>query len=239
MKFTYLISLLIGIFLFAPGCGTTDSGGGDDDPPETTTYTLSTSVAPQGGGSVSPASGTFDEGTNVSVEATANDGWVFDSWTGDIQSTDNPLNFSITSNTSLTANFTDVSSSYIVDIAAVNGPDQIDLRIGQQATPESVEAPPVPPPGAFYAWLARDGENYFTDIQSRTLTQVSWQMNLEPGDENIITLSWTTDITQADGTLILTDISGSFSIDMFSETSYQVDAAQLDYVLIEYELAVE
>jgi uncharacterized repeat protein (TIGR02543 family) len=237
MKLLSLNGIVIGFALVLSGCGTTDSGG-DDDPPEVTRYSLSTSVSPQGGGSVSPGSGTFDEGANVSVEAIPNEGWVFDSWTGDIQSTDNPLSFSITSNTSLTANFTDVSSSYIVDIAAVNGPDQIDLRIGQQEAPESVEAPPVPPPGAFYVWLERDGDNFFSDIQSRTLTQVTWQMNLEPGDEDIITLNWTTDITQADGTLTLTDVSGSFSIDMFSESSYQIDATQLDYVLIEYELQV-
>ena len=240
MKFSYLIGLLSGFALVIAGCGTTDSGGGDENPPETTTYTLSTLVSPQGGGTVTPSSGTFDEGTNVSVESTPNEGWVFDSWTGDIQSTDNPLNFTINSNTSLTANFIDISSSYIVDITASNGPDQIDLRIGQQQTPESVEAPPVPPPGAFYVWLFRDGENYFTDIQSRTLTQVTWQINLEPGDDsNTITLEWTTDIDQADGTLTLTDQAGSFTVDMFSETSYQIDAAQLDLVFIEYEVQVE
>ena len=240
MKISYLIAILFGTLLtFSTGCGTTDSGG-DDDPPETTTYTLTTSVSPQGGGSVTPASGTFDEGENVTVEASANDGWVFDSWTGDVQSTNNPLNFTITANTSLTANFTDVSSSYTVDITASNGPDQIDLRIGQQQTPELVEAPPVPPPGAFYVWLFRDGENYFTDIQSRTLTQVSWQINLEPGaDSNIITLDWAVDITQADGNLTLTDGSGSFTVDMFTQTSYQIDTSQLNYVIIEYELVVE
>ncbi|PWN07632.1 InlB B-repeat-containing protein [Rhodohalobacter mucosus] len=241
MKTSYLIAILFGTLLtFSTGCGTTDSGGGDDNPPETTTYTLSTSVSPQGGGSVTPSSGTFDEGTNVSVEATANEGWIFDSWSGDIQSTDNPLNFSITSNTTLTANFTDISSSYIVDIAATNGPDQIDLRIGQQQTPESVEAPPVPPPGAFYVWLFREGENYFTDIRSRTLTQVSWQINLESGDEsNLITLEWATDVVQADGTLVLTDQAGSFTVDMFTETSYEIDTSQLNVVFIEYELQVE
>lgn len=238
MNTSYLIGLLFGTILIAAGCGTTDSGG-DDNPPETTTYTLTTSVSPQGGGSVSPASGTFDEGENVSVEATANDGWVFDSFTGDIQSADNPLNFTITANTSLTANFTDVSSSYTVDITASNGPDQIDLRLGQQQTPESVEAPPVPPAGAFHAWFERDGDDLFTDVQNQTLTEVTWQLNLQPGDEDTVTLTWVPDVDKADGTLTLTDQSGSFSVDMFTDNSYQVNAAQVNELIIEYVLQVE
>jgi len=236
MKTSHLIGILFGLLFIAAGCGTTDSGDDNDDTPPVTTYTLSASVSPQQGGSVTPSSGTFDEGANVSVEATANEGWVFDSWTGDVQSTDNPLNFTITANTSLTANFTDVSSSYTVDITASNGPDQIDLQIGQQQTPESVEAPPVPPEGAFHAWLERDGDDLFTDIQNRILTEVAWELNLQPGEESTVILEWVLDIDQADGTLTLTDQAGSFTVDMLSENSYQIDAAQLNVLIIEYEL---
>lgn len=237
MKISYFIAILFGSLLtFSTGCGTTDSGDGDNNPPVTTTYTLSTSVSPQQGGNVTPASGTFDEGASVTVEATANEGWVFDSWTGDIQSPDNPLNFNITSNTSLTANFTDVSSTYLADLTATNGSDQIELSFGQQQTPSSVEAPPVPPVGAFHAWFIRDGEDLFTDIQSQTLTQVTWQLHLQPGDEDTVTLEWVLDIDQADGTLTLTDQSGSFTVDMLTDNSYQVDAAQTNELIIEYEL---
>ena len=239
MKRSNIFGILLGMMLIAAGCGTTDSGDDGDDPPVTTTYTLSTTASPQQGGSVTPSSGTFDEGENVSVEAQANDGWVFDSWSGDIESTDNPLNFTITSNTSLTANFTDVSSLYTADLTLSNGPDQILLSFGQEQAPVSVEAPPTPPEGAFHAWFVRDNENLFTDVQSQTLEQVSWQLNLQSGDENTVTLEWNIDIDQADGILTLTDQSGSFEVDMFSESSYQVDASQINVLIIEYDLQID
>lgn len=235
MKLTNIIGILLGLMLITAGCGTTDSGDDSDDPPVTTTYTLSTTVSPQESGSLTPSSGTFDENESVTVEATANEGWVFDSWSGDVQSADNPLNFNITSNTSLTANFTDVSSSYIADISATNGPDQIDLRIGQQQTPSSVEAPPIPPEGAFHAWFERDGNNLFTDVQSQTLTQMSWQLNLQPGEQTTVTLEWTLDVEKAEGILILTDQSGSFSVDMFTDNSYKVNTTQVSGLIIEYD----
>ncbi|MDZ7757103.1 InlB B-repeat-containing protein [Rhodohalobacter sp.] len=239
MKRSNIIGILLCIMLITAGCGTTDSGDDGDDPPVTTTYTLSTTASPQQGGSVTPSSGTFDENENVSVSAQANDGWVFDSWTGDIQSTDNPLNFSITANTSLTANFTDVSSLYVADLTATNGPDQIVMSFGQQQDPSSVEAPPVPPEGAFHTWFVRDEENLFTDILDQTLTQVSWQLNLQPGDEDIVNLEWNIDVEKANGTLTLTDQSETFSVDMFSESSYQIDASQMNVLIIEYELQVD
>lgn len=239
MKLLNIIGILLGMMLIVAGCGTTDSGDDGDDPPVTTTYTLSTTVLPQQSGSVTPASGTFDEDESLTVEATANEGWIFDSWTGDIQSDDNPLNFNITSNTSLTANFTDVSSSYIADISVTNGPDQIDLRIGQQQTPSSVEAPPIPPEGAFHAWFERDGNDLFTDVQSQTLTQVSWQLNLQPGDEDTVTFEWNLNVEKADGTLTLTDQSGSFKVDMFTDNSYQINATQVSELIIEYDFQAD
>ncbi len=233
----YILVLVVTVALIGAGCGTTDSdsNGGDPPPPPPPTFSLSTSVSPDGAGSVSPSSGSFEQDAQVSVEASSNEGWRFDRWSGDIESTDNPLSFSITSNTSLTANFIDVTSAYTISLTAANGGDEIDLTLGQQSQPQSVEAPPAPPEGAFHAWLERGGQDLFTDILSSGLTEASWTLNLQPGqDEDTVTLSWQLDIDRAEGSLVLTDQGGTFEVDMFAEDSYQVDASQTGVLIIEY-----
>jgi len=52
-----------------------------------TTYPLTISISPTGGGTTNPSPGTYSysEGTNVTVEATANAGYHFVNWTGDVE----------------------------------------------------------------------------------------------------------------------------------------------------------
>jgi hypothetical protein len=61
----------------------------------TTQYRLTTSVSPQGGGSISispiPASGYYPSGSTVQLSATANRGYSFAGWEGDVVGTTNPL----------------------------------------------------------------------------------------------------------------------------------------------------
>jgi hypothetical protein len=47
------------------------------------TYTLTTTVDPAGSGSVSPGSGTYDDGTAVTLTAVPTSGYRFDHWEGD------------------------------------------------------------------------------------------------------------------------------------------------------------
>lgn len=69
------------------------------------TYTLSTSVSPTGSGTVSPSSGTYVTGTNVSLTASAASGYRFDHWTGDATGTANPVTVTLNANKSVTAVF--------------------------------------------------------------------------------------------------------------------------------------
>ena len=62
-------------------------------------YTLTTQVNPAEGGSVFPASGEYNEGDQVSVQATPNQYYVFNNWGGNGNgSNSNPLNVTINSN---------------------------------------------------------------------------------------------------------------------------------------------
>ena len=69
------------------------------------TYTLTTQVTPEGAGSVTPSSGTYDEGESVTIAATPSANYIFKQWTGTGSGTANPLTFKIISNTSITAEF--------------------------------------------------------------------------------------------------------------------------------------
>ncbi len=71
-------------------------------------YTLTTSVSPSGAGSVllDPAGGVYTAGTQVTLTAVANSGYVFSNWSGDLTGTQNPATIVMDSNKSVTANFT-------------------------------------------------------------------------------------------------------------------------------------
>ena len=71
-------------------------------------YTLTVNISPQGGGSVSlnPSGGSYTAGTQVTLTAVANSGYVFSSWSGDLSGTQNPATITMDSNKVVTANFT-------------------------------------------------------------------------------------------------------------------------------------
>jgi uncharacterized repeat protein (TIGR02543 family) len=74
------------------------------------TYTLTTS-AMNGTITLNPAGGTYSQGTVVTVTATANSGYAFSSWSGDITGTTNPTTITMNANKSVTANFTVASTN--------------------------------------------------------------------------------------------------------------------------------
>ncbi|GJM64225.1 InlB B-repeat-containing protein [Persicobacter diffluens] len=84
----------------APDLGAIEYGG-EVNPPSS--YQLTTTIS--GAGSVSPSSGTFDANSVINLQATASEGWVFASWSGDISGTSNPISLNMNSNKSVTAIF--------------------------------------------------------------------------------------------------------------------------------------
>jgi uncharacterized repeat protein (TIGR02543 family) len=70
-------------------------------------YTLSTSVVGLGSLGLNPTGGVYDSATVVIVTATADSGYVFDSWSGDRSGNTNPLSLTMDSNINITATFTE------------------------------------------------------------------------------------------------------------------------------------
>ncbi|TYP93444.1 surface protein [Fodinibius salinus] len=74
MKSLQFIAVFLGMLLVLGGCGSSGS---------TPQHTLTLSASPGQGGSVAPADSAYDEGTTVTISATANPQWRFDHWEGD------------------------------------------------------------------------------------------------------------------------------------------------------------
>jgi uncharacterized repeat protein (TIGR02543 family) len=64
-------------------------------------------IAAGPGGTTNPVPGTYtyDEGTSVSITATANSGSLFGGWSGDASGTTNPVTITMNGNKTVTANF--------------------------------------------------------------------------------------------------------------------------------------
>jgi len=68
-------------------------------------YTLNTNVDPGSGGTITPASGTYDAGSEVTITAVATPGYAFDHWSGDTTSTYSSVTIVMDSDKSVTAHF--------------------------------------------------------------------------------------------------------------------------------------
>jgi uncharacterized repeat protein (TIGR02543 family) len=68
-------------------------------------YTLTINIFGNGSVSKDPDQPTYTYGTQVQLTASANIGWSFSHWSGDITSSDNPTTFIITGNMTITAHF--------------------------------------------------------------------------------------------------------------------------------------
>jgi len=75
----------------------------------TETYVLTTVVTPSGAGSVSPASGEYESGAQVTLTATSATGYLFDHWSGGTSDTTSTTTITMDSGKSLTAHFKTVS----------------------------------------------------------------------------------------------------------------------------------
>lgn len=91
----------IGLFLFAMIFMTAASCTTENTP----SYQLITSSVPAEGGSVTPTSGEYDEGTEVQVQATANENWIFDGWQGDQTGLQNPITVTMDTDKMINARF--------------------------------------------------------------------------------------------------------------------------------------
>jgi uncharacterized repeat protein (TIGR02543 family) len=90
-------------------------------PSVVTRYMLTTSTTGTGSISLSPVGGTYDQGTVVSVTASAGSGWQFSGWSGDLTGTTNPASITMNANKSVTATFTQITGTQYTLTVNVTG----------------------------------------------------------------------------------------------------------------------
>lgn len=73
--------------------------------PTVALYTITTNVNDPTMGSVSGNLGTYEDGASAELTAIANDHYEFTGWTGDVNSTENPLTITVNSDMTIIANF--------------------------------------------------------------------------------------------------------------------------------------
>lgn len=207
---------------------------------------LNIGAQPQHGGSVTPATGEYEYGTEITAEASPNDGWRFIGWSGDITSDQNPVTFTLDGYTRVDANFEEIQyeSIYTVDVSATNGDETINLSFGQkEGATRGFEsefdqyAPPEPPSGVFYVSLSNSAisEDLYKDFRSNTSDEEQWNLGYQMKSGSQVELSWSVnDNAEIPGSLILTDQNNSFEIDMTSQSSYTISGSQSGELVIKY-----
>ena len=91
------------------------------------TFTLS--VSQPTGGSISPTGGDYEAGTVVTITATADEGYLFNQWTGDATGTSNPVTVTMDDNKSVSATFNQTLIYYDLAVT-VEGQGSTDLTPG-------------------------------------------------------------------------------------------------------------
>lgn len=84
---------------------------------EITKYNLTLSVSPENCGTIS-GDGEYEANSSVTISATANDGYKFESWNNGV--TDNPYTFEITTDVTLIANFKSTSCTLTTNVSPEN-----------------------------------------------------------------------------------------------------------------------
>jgi len=123
MKYvTFTISFLLFILLIC-SCGTESAP----------VYTLTTTCNPVEGGSITPQSGSFEEGEVVSLQATPAEGWLFSRWEQDLNTTANPMTITMNRDYNVVGVF---EKRYYPLNINTEGEGSVDERLIQQKSTE-------------------------------------------------------------------------------------------------------
>ena len=142
------------------------------------TYTLDVAVVGNGTVSKSPDQLTYNYGTNVELTATADWGWKFSSWSGDVAGSTNPVLVTMDANKSATATFTQ-DSAYLVKYRSFNA-DSLALSkdlLGKLGKPVPVKANKVQ-----FEFIAVANADSITDfhVEFGTAIDTTWTFTTDP-----------------------------------------------------------
>lgn len=232
MKNTLILLVTICGTLLLSACGNFSS--------DIETFNITINVNPANAGSVL-SSGGDEEGNTVQFLAVPNTGWVFAGWSGTVESFDNPLTFVLENDVNLTANFSIFSNEYEFVIVLTDQSNEVELRFGQLPGATDffdsgidLESPPPPPGNTLHAWISGGGRDLLWDYRNAFSPEITWDIQITGGQQDNLSISWSSQVEELAGKLILTDSNGSFETDMTSQSSQNITAAQAEKLQIVY-----
>ncbi|MEM7261231.1 MAG: hypothetical protein AAF488_04515 [Planctomycetota bacterium] len=134
-----LVGGTVGVWSFHDGAKQWDDLAARTYAPPRTDISLTTSVIGNGSVSTSPDQPLYSFGTGVELTATADAGWLFDRWSGDIHSTLNPITINMLDDRSVTAEFVPITQHTLTLTSDGNGliqpsPQQATYDLGSDVT---------------------------------------------------------------------------------------------------------
>ena len=151
------------------------------------TYTVQTQVDGSGGGTVDPASGTFEAGTHVNITATPASGYRFDHWGGSATGTSNPLSLLVDGDKTVTAYF---MKTYTLTVSgSPSGSCTVDPSSGVYDTGTVVTLTATALfPYAFDHWSGTDNDttNPTTVTMTGDKSVTAYFIELSPGTPQVL-----------------------------------------------------
>lgn len=228
----YSLYTILTFLLLLTGCGEMSSIG--------ERVNISIGVNPSTAGNVL-SSGGDEQGATAEFLAVPNEGWQFVSWSGDIDSNDNPLTTELEDDISLVANFEVLTNHYRFDLDVTDGNSVVELAFGQiEGATDSydsgmdLEAPPGSPPNSMYAWFENDDRKLFHDFRNASGNNVIWKLMIEQGENEVINLKWNLDDPDLQGSVVLSDADQTFEIDMMENQSTELNLSESTEYTITY-----
>ncbi|MCH8549654.1 MAG: hypothetical protein LAT80_12335 [Balneolaceae bacterium] len=105
MMKTFQFTVLLTLLFLLNSCSADELTVGAGDFNITGQFSLTVSVSPSDGGDVTPRSGSYEPGEEVSVRAVPGDGREFIGWSGFTDTEENPITIVMSEDVSLTARF--------------------------------------------------------------------------------------------------------------------------------------
>ncbi|MDD5093322.1 MAG: endo-1,3-alpha-glucanase family glycosylhydrolase [Dehalococcoidia bacterium] len=125
---------------------------------------LSTSISPTGSGAISPNSGIYAAGSQITLTATPASGYFFSGWGGAVSGSQNPLTLTMGSDMNITATFTKVQNTLSTSISPA-GSGRVSPSSGSYAAGSQITLTATPASGYFFSgWggAASGSQNPFT-----------------------------------------------------------------------------
>ena len=201
---------------------------------------ISITVNPQNSGTVL-SSGGDEIGNQVEFFAVPNPGWEFAGWSGDQESFNNPLSFSLDGDLQLTANFALFRNDYRFDLVLTDQQTSVELKFGQipgatdfYDSGTDLEAPPSPPGDLLHAWFEGDERKLFWDYRNAFSPETVWNLEFENGVGDSLWIEWDREIESLTGVVLLTDPDGNVLADMTVDNSIVIHKGELPSLQILY-----